>query len=64
MVRMQAKIQEYLSIGVQWIWVIDPGEKQALCYSQGSPAGVVTDVLRTENPGIEIPLETALDFRS
>ena len=64
MVRMQAKIQEYLSIGVQWIWVIDPVEKQAICYSQRNPAGVVTDVLRTENPGIEIPLETALDFRS
>ena len=64
MVRMQAKVQEYLSIGVQWIWVIDPVEKQAICHSQRNPAGVVTDVLRTEDPGIEIPLEAALDFRS
>ena len=64
MVRMQAKIQEYLSVGVQWIWVIDPVEKQAICYSQRNPAGVVTDVLRTENTEIEIPLETALNFRN
>lgn len=62
MVRMLPKIQEYLSIGVEWVWVIDPQEKSALCYSQKNPAGAVCDVLRTENPSIEIPLETAFDL--
>ena len=37
MVRMQPKIQEYLSIGVEWIWVIDPDEKKAICYSRKNP---------------------------
>jgi Uma2 family endonuclease len=60
MVRMLPKIQEYLLIGTEWIWVIDPDEGQALIYSQASPAGVLSDILRTEDPAIEIPLTDAL----
>jgi Uma2 family endonuclease len=56
MVRMLPKIQEYLSIGAEWIWVIDPDEGKALIYSQASPAGVLSDILRTEDPAIEIPV--------
>lgn len=61
MVRMQPKIQDYLSIGVEWIWLIDPEEKQALIYSQQNPTGVLGDVLKTENPTIEILLGTVLN---
>jgi len=64
MVRMLPKIQEYLSIGVEWVWVIDPDEKSALSYSQTNPAGAVCDVLRTENPAIEIPLSRAFDLNA
>jgi Uma2 family endonuclease len=62
--RMQPKIAEYLSIGVEWIWLIDPIEKSAICYSQRNPAGALTEMLRTENPTIEIPLAKALDINS
>ena len=62
--RMQPKIVEYLSIGVEWIWLIDPIEKSAICYSQQNPAGVLTDVLRTTSPAIEITLASALDIDS
>ena len=62
MVRMLPKIQEYLSIGVEWVWVIDPQEKSALCFSKDQPAGTIVDVLRTENPRIEIPLPQAFDL--
>jgi Uma2 family endonuclease len=62
MVRMLPKIQEYLSIGVEWVWVIDPGEESALTYSQKNPQGAVCDLLRTENPTIEIPLRHAFDL--
>ena len=62
--RMQPKIAEYLGIGVEWIWLIDPIEKSAICYSQQNPAGILTEVLRTENPAIEIPLAKALDINS
>ena len=64
MVRLQPKIQEYLSIGVDWVWVIDPDEKRALIYSQQHPGGALADVLRTENPTIEIPLESAFDLNA
>jgi Uma2 family endonuclease len=61
---MQPKIAEYLSIGVEWIWLIDPIERSAICYSQHNPAGALTQTLRTENPTIEIPLAQALDINS
>ena len=64
MVRMQPKIAEYLSISVEWVWVIDPEEKTALCYSQKNPAGAACEVLRTENPEIAIPLESVTGLPS
>jgi Uma2 family endonuclease len=64
MVRMLPKIQEYLSIGVEWVWVVDPEEKSALIHSRKVPAGALADVLRTENPTIEIPLEHAFDLNA
>jgi Uma2 family endonuclease len=64
MVRMLPKIQEYLSIGVEWIWIVDPQEQSALLYSQQNPAGAVCDILRTENPSIEIPLTAAFDLNA
>jgi len=64
MVSMAPKIQEYFSIGVEWVWVIDSAEQTALCYSQKDPRGAVCDVLRTENPSIEIPLDRAFDLNA
>ncbi len=64
MVRMLPKIQEYLSIGVEYVWVIDPEERAALSYSRKHPEGAVATTLRTENPDIEIPLESAFDLDS
>lgn len=62
MVRMTPKVQEYLGIGVEWVWVIDPQEKRALRYSQKDRGGAECDVLRSENPAIEIPLAQAFDL--
>jgi Uma2 family endonuclease len=64
MTRVQPKIAEYLSIGVAWIWVVDPIERNALIFSQSNPAGTLTETLRTDNPIIEIPLAKALDINS
>jgi Uma2 family endonuclease len=64
MVRMLPKIQEYLSIGVEYVWVIDPEEKAALRYSRKHPEGAAATTLRTETPDIEIPLESAFDLDS
>ena len=62
MVRMLPKIQEYLSIGVHYVWLIDPREKAALVFSQQDPRGSAAEVLRTANPDIEIPLEAAFNL--
>jgi len=62
MVRFQPKIQEYLSIGVEWVWVVDPQEKAALCFSRPQPQGFVCTVLHSENPNIGIPLDKAFDL--
>jgi Uma2 family endonuclease len=61
-VRTLPKIQEYLSIGVEYVWLVDPQDKAALTFSQQDPKGSVCEVLRTENPAIEIPLQAAFDL--
>ncbi len=33
-VRMLAKIADHFSIGVEYVWIIDPLEGKALCYSR------------------------------
>jgi Uma2 family endonuclease len=60
MVRMQEKVAEYLAIGTEYVWLIDPEERKAIVYSQQAPAGGLEQVLRTQNPDIEIPLSTIL----
>ena len=61
MTRMQPKIQEYLSIGVRYVWLIDPYEKNALVYSRDFPGGRLADVLTTDDPAIEIPLSALFE---
>jgi Uma2 family endonuclease len=62
MLRMTAKIQEYLSMGIEWVWVIDPEERAALVYSRQHPEGAAATMLHTENPDIRIRLESAFDL--
>jgi Uma2 family endonuclease len=62
MTRVWPKIQEYLSIGVEFVWVIDLEDKSALTFSRENPVGIACDVLRTSNPAIEIPLSAAFDL--
>jgi Uma2 family endonuclease len=62
MTRVLPKIHEYLALGIEWVWVIDPEDKSALAFSRENPAGIVCDVLRTSNPDIEIPLAAAFDL--
>ena len=41
---------------VEWVWVIDPDERRALCYSPTEPGGMLVEDLRTTNPSIAISL--------
>ncbi|MDQ6707043.1 MAG: Uma2 family endonuclease [Acidobacteriota bacterium] len=59
--RMHAKIGDYFSIGVEYVWIVDPAEAKALCYSKQKSIGELCDVLRTSDPAIEIPLQAVLN---
>jgi Uma2 family endonuclease len=57
MSRVEQRIDDYLAMGVPYVWVIDPQTRKA--YSATAERGlceVKTGVLRTENPALEAPL--------
>ena len=56
MSRMQQKIDDYLAFGVRYVWVIDPQTRKAWIYTPDEIREVRDGVLRTENPGITVPL--------
>ena len=54
---MQSRIDDYLAMGVPYVWLIDPFTKKA--YVSTAEAGlqeVKSGTLRTANPVIEVPL--------
>ena len=57
MSRVEERIDDYLAMGVAYVWVIDPQTRKA--YSATAETGlceVKTGVLKTENPALEVPL--------
>jgi Uma2 family endonuclease len=56
MSRMQERIDDYLTFGVEYVWVVDPQTHRAWIYRREGMHEVRDGVLRTRNPDIEIPL--------
>jgi len=57
MTRMAIRISDYLTMGVPYVWVLDPQTREA--YVATSAEGlreVKSGLLRTENPTLEVPL--------
>ena len=57
MTEMQRRINDYLAMGVSYVWVLDPSARQV--YVATPAAGFHEfkgEVLRTENPVLELPL--------
>ena len=57
MSRIEVRISDYLSMGVNTVWVIDPETRQA--YTATAAEGlreVKSGVLRTQSPVVEMPL--------
>jgi len=55
--RVKARIDDYLAMGVSYVWVLDPSDRQV--YVATPAAGFHEfkgDVLLTENPVLELPL--------
>jgi Uma2 family endonuclease len=54
--RMQEKIDDFLGLGVRYVWVINPRSRRAWVYTSDSSREVKDGVLRTEDPTITVPL--------
>lgn len=55
MSEMQERIDDYLSFGVRYVWVLDPRTKRAYVHtSDGSHE--VSEALETEKPDVVVPL--------
>lgn len=57
MSRVEARINDFLNMGVAMVWIVDPETRQAFTATAADGLREVkTGVLRTESPVIELPL--------
>jgi len=56
MSQMQERIDDYLTFGVPYVWVIDPATPRAWSYTINGAVEFKDGILRTENPALELPL--------
>jgi Uma2 family endonuclease len=56
MSEMQERIDDYLSFGVPYVWLLNPKTKRAQVYTAEGMREAKQGVLRTENPEIAVPL--------
>ena len=53
---LQDRIDDYLSFGVAYVWVINPRTRRAFVYTSANMYEAKDGILRTENPEIVVPL--------
>ena len=53
---MQERIDDYLSFGVRYVWVIHPRTRRAFVYTPEGMQEVKDGVLQTDGPNIRVPL--------
>ncbi|MDQ6664804.1 MAG: Uma2 family endonuclease, partial [Acidobacteriota bacterium] len=51
------RLQEYLDMGVQFVWVVNPFNHDAWIYSADGKQKVADGILRTIAPDILVPLD-------
>ena len=56
MTRVETRLKEYLQMGVEYVWLVDPMTHEAWSYSDFGKLTVTDGVLRTANPDLEIAL--------
>jgi len=54
--RVRKKVDEYLALGVAYVWLVDPYRRSADVYTALHIYSPVDSILRTEDPAIEVPL--------
>jgi Uma2 family endonuclease len=53
--RIERKIADYLKFGVGYIWVFDPGMREAFIHTATGMYAVEDGILRTSDPDIAVP---------
>ena len=57
MSRVEVRINDYLAMGVPYVWVLDPETRQAFAATSATGLQEVkSGVLKTANPALEVPL--------
>ena len=57
MTRVEKRLQEYLDMGVRFVWVVNPVSRAAWIYSGAGKQAVTDGLLRTSDPDILVPLD-------
>ena len=59
--RIQQRIDDYLAMGVPYVWVLDPSTKTAYSATPSERTEqVTTGILKTLTPSVELPLSEIL----
>jgi Uma2 family endonuclease len=53
---MQDRIDDYLTFGVRYVWILNPRTRRAFIYTADGMREAKDGILRTQNPDIEVPL--------
>ena len=61
MSRMQQKIDDYLTFGVRYVWVVDPRTRKAWIHTSEGSREVRDGMVRTEDPEILVPLDAVFE---
>ena len=59
--KMQEKIEDYLSFGVRYVWVINPQARRAEIHTATGSVRALDGLLKTESPEIIVPLAELFD---
>jgi len=58
---IETRIDEYLDMGVPFVWLLDPETKRGWVYTRGGRTEALDGWMRTVNPSLEMPLSEAFD---
>jgi len=59
MSRIETRIDEYLEMGVPYVWLLDPESKRGWVYTRDGRTESQDGVMRTANPELAMPLSEA-----
>jgi Uma2 family endonuclease len=57
---IQEKVDDYLSFGVEYVWVVNPRTRRGFVYTPDGMREAKDGILRTVNPDIALPLKEIL----